>query len=157
MRSIKYAATILLLIGIVMLGMEVLLGVGSTSFITQVQVSGKTLYTIDFGGYLINIGAVIEKLGQFTRQTFTSLEVPVWKGATDWWKNVVNALIMIINILIFLLNLIIWTTKILLWLLQLVFAIYGINMVNPTNSIKWFPEFVEMITTFNIPNISYIK
>lgn len=158
MRTFKQIAIIALMIGVVAIGINMLFGTNTVSFIyrERVEASGLYWYKYDFWGYINNLKNSIAD----TAQLELSIQTRDWVNITStivqeqFWVDLGNNMAVILNWILFGLNVMLYPFRIAAYVIKQLLAFIGINTQSSTNNgLWWLVQLVRFLTGLQIPYV----
>lgn len=142
-------------IGTIALGINLLFGENTISYIENIEIMGETYKRFDFYKYITTITSSFEDL------SYLSLDLPTrqWQDINsnilqnEFWEDLGNDLAVIVNYIIMGINILCYPFKITGYVLKVVLALLGVNIYNTNSNIYWLVKFANETQHLSIPYI----
>lgn len=155
-KGIMYVVSATILLGVIGLSLNWVFGVGTITYISQININGVYMYKYDFFKYIDNL------YNTFMNVAELKLVLPeqTWMTATDitnWFPALANNLGYILNIIIIGLNVLLYPIRVIFYVVQVILSIIGIPTVQGTyegNPLEWLISTAKVLTSLQIPYVN---
>lgn len=136
-------------IGVIALGLNLMFGEGTITYINKMTIEGDTYYYFNFWNYISNLKI------SFQDTSILQFKLPTrqWENDVTGFADIGNNLAVLVNYVIMILNLLLYPFKLTGYLIQVVLGILGVDITNTQSNIYWLVEFTQITKTIYIPYI----
>lgn len=151
-RTLTYIVSAAILLGVIGLSLNWVFGVGTVTYISQVNINGVYMYKYDYWSYVQNIYNTFMNVAELQ----LTLPEQTWDTSGSL-QSIVNNLAYILNIIIIGLNVILYPIRVIFYVVQIILSIIGIPTVQGTyngNPLEWLIATAKTMTTLQIPYVN---
>lgn len=153
-KLLKNIVIFSLIIGFIALGMNLLFGEGTASYIEDYTIETatgeyETYKVFNFYNYIVNLTT------NFSDLSYLQLPMPErnWINNVNDLSDIGNNLAVLVNYVIMAINIMTYPFKITGYVLKCVLGIIGIDTANQNSNLYWLVQFANVVQTLNIPYV----